>query len=617
MMRCRPTRPQLFLPAILLWLAASGIPSAHAQERQRIAVLPFSPVGATPLEAETLHRDFQAGLAKTEVFFVISGEELDLRLAEEGYGGFGCTDERCAHDLGIQLQARQVVLGELRREQGTYTLSLKALDAPADRFLYLDRITAPSLEDMRAGMELAAYRLAGLVVSRRGVPEISRERTQILVETVPPRAEIYVNGVWRGSSPALLSRVPLGRITISAIRGNLYGETVVDTTQEVLQIRLELLPASGSLRIAAPENLDVYLDGQRLGKVRDGPFRNLAPGVFLLELKGGDLYWREHVQVPGRRLEVVEARPVPHGAIEFAIPEGAVAEVRGPMFRRVVRGYGVLVAPAGEYAITVAGSRYETREAVPLSVSPGATVAFSPRLEYTRDYQYARFLEDIQEAERSVAFGYRPSTRDLERFLQLRETVTGSKHDFPELVRRVESLIEKAGGTATLPPSREQPMPSRGEESGSFPGPSVESLPNRPPADGRLEGGERLEALLARRQELGLQLEARKLERRRNIGWGWASFGLAAVGGGLAGFFYYLGSEAYRDYETATTLDELLRAENEVKLWDAATWTAIGIGGVSLITSSVLWLSSPSVRDLQQELEALNLEIQELQDPQP
>ena len=88
--------------------------------------------------------------------------------------------------------------------------------------------------------------------------------------------------------------------------------------------------------------------------------------------------------------------------------------------------------------------------------------------------------------------------------------------------------------------------------------------------------------------------------------------GKPRVSGGLTGYFYYLGNEAYREYEAAATPEAILRAENAVKLWDAATWTAIGVGGVSLVASTVLWLSAPSTRELRSELESLDRQIRAL-----
>ena len=100
----------------------------------------------------------------------------------------------------------------------------------------------------------------------------------------------------------MISRVPLGRIRIEARQGNLYGERVLQVTENIKQVQIELAETYGSPVIKSEDsNVDVYLDSRWLGKIGSGSFRNLSVDIHTLELKGQGLYWRDEVLIPGNQ----------------------------------------------------------------------------------------------------------------------------------------------------------------------------------------------------------------------------------------------------------------------------------------------------------------------------
>jgi len=566
------------------------VPSLDAQEKQRLAVIPFNPVNVPKDQAEVIYTDFEKALTETNAYVVIGRDDIIKLLGEGQQSLFSCTSDDYAIDIASQLAGRQVVRGRLVQSSEGYTLEIQILDVSEGRVLFKDTVAARFLSDMRDLMVLLAYKVAGLITIRNDNPTIAREFTQLFVETVPSRANIYINGIQKGISPDLIDHVPVGRIKVSAQYGNFYGERTLEVTQNTGEIRIECKEVYGSLAIRADENLDVYLDDRWLGNVASGPFNNLSVGIHTLELKGQGLYWREEVVLQSNRQTVVAAEPEEYGSIEYGFPQGAAAEITGEMLREVVAGYGVLPVPVGTYSAAVTGKNFEPYEELSITVSQNKPVTFQPVLVYTEEYEYELFDEQIREAERSIQYGYRPTSSDIQELRNLKQAITQSKHSFPTLLGRVEVLLERTGTIS-----------------------GIDSLSDGETERDIAEKERKLNRLLTEKQGLELEMESRSLARKRRATGGWIFLGISMTTTGLAGLSYYFANEAYREYQTAPPA-EAADKEKLVKLWDTATIAALGTGGVSLLISSIFWISRPSIKRITQELDALNRAIQSLQD---
>jgi len=569
----------LFLTALMAVL------STEAQEKQRIAVIPFNPVNIPKDEAEVIYKDFEAFLAATDAYVMIDREEIILLLGEGESSLFNCTSESCALDIAKSVAADQVIRGSLSRPSSEYVLKIQLVDVSNESILFLEEVSEQFLSGMRDAIELLAYKIAGLVITRYGATEIARQFTELFVETIPSRADIYINGIKRGISPDLIPRIPVGLITLSARYGNFYGEQTLEVTPNTQQVQIECREAYGTLQIRTDYDLDVYFNGRWLGKVSSGPFNSLPVGIHNLELKNQGLYWRDEVVLQSNQQTVVEAQPKEYGSIEYGIPDGAVAEITGELFREVVTGYGIQQVPVGSYSIVVTGKNYEPFEQVSISVPKNAAVTFQPELTYTEDYEYQLFLEQIDEAERSIQYGYRPTSGDVQELRELKQAISQSKHSFPNLLERIELLIER---TETL-----------------F-GFSFLTEPDK--AEGIAEKQERLNNLLTHKQGLELEIENRNVVRKRRAVGGWVFLGLGLTSTGLSGIAYYFANEAFRDYQTAPP-EEIADKEKKVKLWDTVTIAALGTGGVSLLISSIFWISRPPIKQATEELESVQREI--------
>ena len=574
-----------------LLMTMFGIVPLAAQDTPRLVVVPFNPINVSLQEADAVSAAFEAALVRTGSYSVVGRGEITAFLQSRDLGLFDCTSDRCTGDLALALSAAHLVRGNLTSGEGNFVLKVKVVEVTSGRPLYLDTLSARSLEQLRQSMEFFVFKLAGLTVMVGNEERIARELGEVFVETIPARAEIFVNGVRMGISPDLMRRVPLGRVRISAQFGLLYGEKTVDITKSLQQVRLELAEKPGSLQVSGGPNLDAYLDGNRLGPAGGAGFSGLVPGVHALELKGQGLYWQDDVVIKANERAVITAQPRPYGIIQYELPTGAAAEVRGEGIREVVTGYGTLPVPVGGYSAMVSGKNYETVEGVTFSVTKEARTLLRPDLQFSKSYELEQFSRRIEEADRTIGFGYRLTSGDILKLKELRKAIGESRHGFPELVTRAESLIQRAEAIVAA-------------ENGAVTPAAVDPT--------RQDRESSLTELLARKQQLELQMEGRRLQGKRRITGGWVSFGLGLASGGLAGLFSYLSDTAYEAYARSILWEEAQAKQNEVKLWDISTIAALSASGVCLVISSVLWISGPPTRQLRRELEAVEQQIQNL-----
>ncbi len=117
--------------------------------------------------------------------------------------------------------------------------------------------------------------------------EIATVFGEMLVTTEPDEAEVYLNGVNKGTSPILLSKVPVGMVRIEARKGNLIGSRTVEVSgKDTIEVNIRLEVILGKLFIKSNEKeVSVYLDENFLGPLGNGFFKDITVGEHRVALK--------------------------------------------------------------------------------------------------------------------------------------------------------------------------------------------------------------------------------------------------------------------------------------------------------------------------------------------
>jgi hypothetical protein len=220
------------------------------------------------------------------------GPDHKMQLTAPGYAD---TEITVRLEAGVPVHSRielRALRGDLRivtrpagaeitvdgQPQGTSPLLVRDLPVPVAH-----RVTA-SLDgygpvETHVNLESGALTTADLA--------LSIGRGELLVITDPAGAEVRVDGVPRGRSPARLEALPFGRHVVAAIRdGHLPAETtlVVSASTREIHLVLSRMPP-GELVVQGDVPATIYIDGRLVVEnVQNSGARELEPGEHMVRV---------------------------------------------------------------------------------------------------------------------------------------------------------------------------------------------------------------------------------------------------------------------------------------------------------------------------------------------
>ncbi len=553
---------------VILILLAFITVSVFAKENPRVAVVPFNPVGVSENEAMVITSLFETALVQTESFDVIEQNQISEIMDAQAYTMTGCTDESCAIEVGKLLAAEQIILGELSSIGGKFILNAKIIDVEQGKNIKADKVEASGMGEMTNAAELLAFKLAGLTYSSGGEVEIAQAFGEALIETNPSGAEIFINGVKKGVSPDLISKLPLGTIRIEAKKGNLYAVEQVAISSDTAMITLVLKEQYGNLFIKSSErDVKVYFDGKLLGDLGTGFFNKLSVGQHNLELKGQDLYWSEMVDLEPDVSTKVDAYPRGMGYLQYTLPEKAEAVVSGIDFRQVVRGSGTLQLFEGKFTIEAGGEIYNSYQQK-ITVAKGNKIPFAPEMEFTQEHQD---LLARQERDR------------------LYKSLSSELNDKKELILPEHRIVDEELDSLS--------MIGRNITEADFPDLLTEWVELNSEANERKKLQDSLDQYLVQKQELYSQVNKLTGARTSHKVNGWVSAGIGGGSAVLSIVSFILSWTNYQEYLTAgeTEWEELKEA---YQMWDMVGYVSAGTAALGGGLSPVFLLTGPKDDDI-------------------
>jgi TolB-like protein len=580
-------RYKFVLLLIVILFILSAFISYSQSQLPRIAVMPFSAINTSKSDADAIASLFETGLVKTEAFNVIEQRQMDEILKVQEFSLSDCSSDECAVKVGQLLSAEQIVVGLLASIGGKFVLSAKIVDVTKGVSLKADKIETGSLAEMTEGAEVLAYKLAGLTYQREGPTDTLPGFADVFVESEPTGADVYVNGVNKGSSPLLVNKVPMGFVRIVCRKGNLYATEMVRITQGGTRIVLKLAQQSGSLYVRSSNYaVEVFMDGELVGKLGSGLFESIPVGRHKVELKGWGLYWADEVTIQLGTITQVEATPRACGSISYSLPQNVRAEIKGELFRKTIEGEGTLTPVwEGKYTVQTESVIYEPYSGE-VDIAQGKVITFSPTLYFTREYenqQLSRFLEDI---EKQLTGDYMISQSDIDRLVGIQSKIESSRHQHPELVAKSKLLRERA--------KQLQENQQRLERLASV--------------------NKEISSLADRKADLQNRLHKQTAVRKNFNTLAWISLGGGILSSGFGFLAYFVADAAYENYIQTSSTSEAAMYKIKVQTWDTLMLVGAGVGLTGFGTATILFLSRPNLQKTTDELLDIELKVNQLQE---
>ncbi len=278
------------------------IPSTYgfSQEKSRVAILPFEAREVSQSESQVITELFETALVKTGVYNIIEQNQIEAIAEAQAYSLSGCVDDSCAVEVGKLLSAELIVIGTISKVGNKYIANSKIIDVALGKNIKADSVSADNLAEMtETKISFLAFKLAGLTYSENGNEQIASNFGEIYVGTDPPGAEVFVNGMRRGTSPMVVEKIPFGQVVVNVKKGNMVAEgSITINSSDLIELDLKLEVALGRLFIKSnDQNLIVSLDERDLGVLGSGIFRDIGTGEHILSLRGEGMYYEERITI--------------------------------------------------------------------------------------------------------------------------------------------------------------------------------------------------------------------------------------------------------------------------------------------------------------------------------
>ncbi len=575
-------------PLFIFLLAFAAI-SLYSQQNPRVAVVPFNAIGVSANEALVITGLFETALVKTESFNVIEQNQIAAILDAQAYTLTGCTDETCAIEMGKLLAAEQIIIGDLSAIGGKVILNVKIIDVAEGRNIKADKVDAQGMGDMTAAVELLAFKLAGLTLVTGAKVEIATDFIELLIETEPTGADILINGIPKGISPNLISRIPLGNISVEARKDNFYAVKNIEVNKNTSRLFLSLEEQFGKLFLKSSEtNINVFLDGRDLGSFGAGLFNHLSLGTHELEVMGNSLYWSGTIEIFSDTTTRTDVYPKPYGSLKYLIPEGAVAKLSTPGYEEVLTGSGNIPRLwTGRYSLSVMGENYLTHQE-DILISQGQKIDLQLELEFTSEYiaylkektkqeDYSRFTKEIILLRGIVSSYISMDDNHISRLDTFIQEVEESGWDFSEFILEGKAILS---GVKEIKKNQEK-----------------------------------LAVLYEEKNALESKIGKIKSRQGMHKLGGWISVGAGAVSALASATFFFMANSAYEDYTTAGPDDwESLKGTYET--YDTITISALIAAALGGAAAPVIWLTSPddeATSGLNAQIARVTMEIRDIE----
>lgn len=101
----------------------------------------------------------RSALVGLDRFKIISRENMEIILAEQGFQSTGCTDQECAVKMGALLNAKKIVIGSLSKLEDVYYININLVEVDTGEINYSGDIDCSSPKQLKNACETLISRM--------------------------------------------------------------------------------------------------------------------------------------------------------------------------------------------------------------------------------------------------------------------------------------------------------------------------------------------------------------------------------------------------------------------------------------------------------------------------
>jgi hypothetical protein len=244
----------------IIWVLILMGMGQFAMAQTTLAVLDLNSLGAlTKSEERTLTDRLRLMLLRSGNYKMREQTKLDAALKRAGLHFVACITPDCAIKTGKILKVDQLITGSLGKIGDLYTIDLVLVDVAEAQVL---KTVTRDYEGKIEGLIKLMQPIAEQITSG-AEPELSPalEFGNLVVNTVPVPAEVFLNDSLIGSTPIRQEKVPAGehKIRVSASGYVAVDSTIAIENDAVTQLQLSLVESATLTLISEPVNAQVII----------------------------------------------------------------------------------------------------------------------------------------------------------------------------------------------------------------------------------------------------------------------------------------------------------------------------------------------------------------------
>ncbi len=387
-----------------------GSASVYAQSKPLLAVTAITANGVSEADATACRSIVETALFKTDLYTVLSYNDMQEILEAQAFSLSGCTDDSCAIEVGKLLAAEIIVLGELSAVGSTYNLAVRMIDVGTSRTVGAEVVTFSSLDEMQEQVFSASYKLAGLDYN----PEtgVSFEVVGEIYVTAPDdlELEVFLDGESVGITPLLIENVVFGSHLVEVkSEDNVFTKEITILSKDIVEIEADIKLLTGNVILTViPKEAAGYEITIGDFSAKKGLNKAVPAGTKQIHVEGDGWFYIDDVEIESGVTTRLTIELIPGGYLEILGTEGAAAKAvnkDGELIQLKANSTNTLAA--GSYKVTVSHPDYKDT-VIDVEIVRDETLRIEQELEYTEEYlireEIAELSLKLEGAKKSTAF---------------------------------------------------------------------------------------------------------------------------------------------------------------------------------------------------------------------